>query len=180
MILTAKDVAQFVDGKLQGEPDCEIVNVSKIHESKKGDLTFLYLPAYEKHLKTTEASVILIKSDLEKTNNNITYIEVDNPDVAFQKIIIEYFKPELKLEGIDKSSQIEDSVQLGENASLGKNVVIGQNCSIGSSSKIMHNTVLLENVVVGKNCIIYPNVTVRENCVIGDNVIVHSGSVIGS
>ena len=38
MILTAKDVAQFVEGKLQGEPGCEIVNVSKIHESKKGDL----------------------------------------------------------------------------------------------------------------------------------------------
>lgn len=180
MILNAKDVAKFVDGKLQGEPDCEIANVSKIHESKKGDLTFLYLPAYEKHLKTTEASVILIKSDIEKTNDNITYIEVDNPDIAFQKIIIEYFNPELKLEGIDKSAQIGESVELGENAALGKNVVVDQNNSIGRNTKIMHNSVLLENVKVGNNCIIYPNVTVRENCVIGDNVIIHSGSVIGS
>lgn len=180
MILTAKEVAQFVNGNLLGEPDHEILNISKIHESKKGDLTFLYLPAYEKHLKTTQASVILIKSDIEKTNENITYIEVENPDIAFQKIIIEYFTPELKLDGIDKTAQIGESVELGKGVSLGKNVVVSPCSSIGSNSKIFHNTVLLENVVVGKNCIIYPNVTVRENCVIGDNVIIHSGTVIGS
>jgi UDP-3-O-[3-hydroxymyristoyl] glucosamine N-acyltransferase len=180
MNLTAKDVAQFVNGKLQGQPDCKIESVAKIHESKKGDLTFLYLPAYQKHLKTTKASAILIKPDIEKTNTNITYIEVENPDIAFQKIIIEYFSPEYKLEGIDKSARVAESVELGENVALGKNVVVGNNNRVGSNTRIFHNSVLLDNVVVGNNCIIYPNVTIREDCVIGDNVIIHSGSVIGS
>ena len=180
MILTANDVAQFVKGKLQGEPDCEIVNVAKIHESKKGDLTFLYLPSYQKYLESAKASAVLIKPDIEKTNTNITYIEVENPDIAFQKIIIEYFSPEFKLNGIDQSAQIGDSADLGNNVALGKNVVLGDNNRVGNNTKIFHNTVLLDNVTVGDNCIIYPNVTVREDCVIGNNVIIHSGTVIGS
>ncbi len=180
MILTANDVAKFVKGKLEGEPDCEIINVAKIQESQKGDLTFLYLPAYQKYLKTAKASAVLIKPDIEKTNPDLTYIEVDNPDIAFQKIIIEYFSPEFKLNGVDKSAQYDESAQFGENVALGKNVVLGINNRIGNNTKIYHNTVLMDNVVVGSNCIIYPNVTIREDCVIGDNVIIHSGTVIGS
>jgi len=180
MKLTVKDAADLVGGKVYGDSNFEIQNISKIQEAKPGDLTFLYLSSYQKHFETTKASVILIKPDHEKNRDDIIYIEVDNPDVALQKIIVKYFNPELILVGIDKSASVHSSAKIGSNVAFGKNVVISENCEIGDDTKIYHNTVLMENVKVGKNSLIYPNVSIREDCILGNNVIVHSGTVIGS
>lgn len=180
MRLKAKDVAELIGGTIIGNPDCEITNVSKIQESKEGDLTFLYLPAYSKYLQTTSASVVLVKPDQDKPREDITYIETDKPDSAFQLIIRSYFNPKINLSGIDNTASISDSAKLGKKTVIGKNVVIGDGCVIGDNVIVYHNTVLLENVLIGDNTLIYPNVTLRENSVLGKNVIIHSGTVIGS
>ncbi|MFA3782580.1 UDP-3-O-(3-hydroxymyristoyl)glucosamine N-acyltransferase [Melioribacteraceae bacterium 4301-Me] len=180
MKITLKEAADLVGGNLIGDPNLEITNVAKIEEAKKGDLTFLYLSKYEKYLPTTKASAVLIKPDFNKSNKNTNYIEVDNPNAALQKIIVTYFKPELKISGIDPSAYIDKSAKIGRNVKIGKNVVISENCIVNDNTIILHNSVLMENVKIGENCIIYPNVTIRENCILGNNVIVHSGTVIGS
>ena len=180
MKLKVKDVAELIGGKITGKGDVEILNVSKIEEAKTGDLTFLYLPAYQKYLKSTHASAILIKPDIPKEREDLVYIEVENPNVAFQKVIVSFFTPEIRLDGIDPSASIDPSAKIGRNAALGKNVVVSAGCAVGDGTKIFHNTVLMENVSVGSETLIYPNVSVRENCVIGNRVIIHSGTVIGS
>jgi len=48
MKLTIKEIAEFVNGKITGPGDVSISSLAKIEEAKPGDLTFLYLPAYEK------------------------------------------------------------------------------------------------------------------------------------
>ncbi|MBN1300880.1 MAG: UDP-3-O-(3-hydroxymyristoyl)glucosamine N-acyltransferase [Melioribacteraceae bacterium] len=180
MKLTVKDVADLVGGTINGDPDCEISNVSKIHEAAKGDLTFLYLSSYEKYIDTTSASAVIVKKGQAKKRDDLTLIEVDKPELAFQIVIRKYFTYKLKINGIDPSASIDEGVVLGKNVSIGKNVVVSANCSVGDNSTIMHNTVLLDNVKIGASTLIYPNVTVRENCIIGNEVIIHSGTVIGS
>ena len=91
MEITVKEIARFVGGKIIGDETFTISNVSRIHESKESDLSFLYLPTYEKHLASTKASVILIKPSIKKTRDDLIYIEVEKPDIAFQKVIIKYF-----------------------------------------------------------------------------------------
>lgn len=180
MNIKVQDAADLVGGKIIGDASLEIKYVSKIQEAQSGDLTFLYLPAYEKYLKTTNASAVLIRPGTKKSRDDITYIEIDNPNIAFQKIIEKYFTPKIKLNGIDKTVSIPSSAKLGNNVALGKNVVLEDNCIVGNNTKIFHNTVILQNVKIGDDCLIYPNVTIRENCIIGNNVIIHSGTVVGS
>ncbi|MEW6194442.1 MAG: UDP-3-O-(3-hydroxymyristoyl)glucosamine N-acyltransferase [Bacteroidota bacterium] len=180
MKLTLKEAADLVGGVVIGNPDLTVLNIAKIDEATSNDLTFLYLPAYEKFLETTKAAAVLIKPEFKKTRSDISYIEVQNPNVALQKIIITYLKPEISISGIDQSASVDKSVNLGKNVAVGKNVVISSGCVIGDNSVILHNTVLMENVKVGSGSLFYPNVSVRENCEIGDNVIIHSNSVVGS
>lgn len=180
MKITVKEAADFVGGKIIGDPDLEFSNVAKIEEADQGDLTFLYLPAYKKFLETTKASVILIKSDIERTRDDITYILVENPNIDFQKIISKYFDEPVELNGFDSSAFIDESVQLGENVSIGKNVVIARDCKIGNNVKIFHNCVVMKNSKIGDSSILYPNVTIREKSEIGNNVVIHSGTVVGS
>ena len=180
MNIKISEAADLVGGTIKGDFELEILNVAKIEEAQQGDLTFLYHPSYIKYLETTKASAVLIKDDIEKKRDDLTYISVGNPQAALQIILSKYFSVNIQLSGIDSSAIIHDSVELGENVVIGANVVIAHGCKIGNGSKILHNTVILDNTSIGQNTILYPNVSVREDCIIGNNVIIHSNTVIGS
>jgi UDP-3-O-[3-hydroxymyristoyl] glucosamine N-acyltransferase len=180
MQITLKEIAEFIGGKLIGDEKIIIKNLAKIEEANTGDLTFLYLPKYEKYFPHTHASAILVKPDFKKTRHDISYLEVKDPNKSFFKIINNFFAPDLKLEGIDPTAFVHSKAKLGKNVSLGRNVVISSGCNIGDNTKIFHNSVLLEDTKVGNDCIIFQNVSIREKCLIGNRVIIHPGTVIGS
>ena len=180
MKINISKIADLVNGKIVGNHDFEIIGVSNLKEAKEGDLSFLYMSSYSEQLNSTKASAVLIPPSFDKINKNLTYIEVEKPNLAFQKVINEYLKPKFTLIGIDNSASIDDSVLISDHVGIGKNVVVDANSTIGVGSKIFHNTVIMENCTIGKNVLIFPNVTIRENTIIGNNVIIHSGTVIGS
>jgi len=180
MNIRLEEAAKIVDGNIVGDADITINTFAKIEEAGPGELTFLYLDSYKKYFPHTKASAILVKPDFPKTRNDISYIEVENPQKAFSRLLNHYYKVNYNLSGIDPGAYIHPDAAIGENASIGKNVVISAGCRIGSGSKIFHNTVLLENVEIGDNSVIFQNVSIREGCRIGKNVIIHANSVIGS
>jgi UDP-3-O-[3-hydroxymyristoyl] glucosamine N-acyltransferase len=180
MKLKLQEVSDFIGGKISGNSNLIITNLSKIEESQAGDLTFLYLPAYEKFLPSTKASAVIVKTGFNQTRDDISYIEVDEPNKAFFKLINKYFTPEFPLEGIDPSAFIDPSVKIGKNFAAGKNVVISAGCIIGDNVKIFHNTVILEDVEIGNDCLLFQNISIREKCKIGSRCIIHANTVIGS
>jgi len=180
MEIKISEIAKLVNGEIIGDNIISINNLARIQDAKIGDLTFLYLPAYEKYFSTTKASAIIVNEKFTNTRDDITIIKVKEPDKAFVKVIEKYFVHKLKISGIDKTAYVNENSKLGNNVTIGKNVVISSGCKIGDNTKILHNTVILENTVIGCDTLIYPNVSVRENSIIGDRVILHSGTVIGS
>ncbi|MEJ2505598.1 MAG: UDP-3-O-(3-hydroxymyristoyl)glucosamine N-acyltransferase [Ignavibacteriaceae bacterium] len=178
--ISIREIADRFNGKILGDENLHVSNVARIEEAQKGDLTFLYLPVYEKYFPSTKASAIIVKRDFNKTRDDITYIEVDVPEKTFREIIINFFGTEVNLEGIDKTAFVHKDAKLGSNASIGKNVVISAGCKIGNNVKIFHNTVILENVELGDDVIVYQNVSIREKCIIGNRVTIHAGTVIGA
>ncbi len=180
MEITLKEITELVEGKLYGSEKIVIKGLAKIEEAEKGDLTFLYLSAYEKYFSTTHASAILVRPNFNKIREDISYIEVKNPNKAFFKIVNHFFTPDFNLQGIDSSASVHSNAKLGNNVSLGKNVVISSGCVIGDNVKIFHNTILHEDIKVGDDCLFFSNVTVRERSLIGNRVIIHSGTVVGS
>ena len=180
MVISLTDIAGLIGGKITGDENVKITNLAKIEEADPGELTFLYLPVYEKYFADTKASAILVKPGFNKTRSDITYIEVNDPNKAFSKILIHYFSPEFSLTGIEVSASVHPSAVIGKNVALGKNVVVSAGCRINDNVKIFHNTVLLEDVVVGEGTIIFQNVSIREKVSIGKRVIIHPGAVIGS
>ena len=178
--ISVREIAEEFNGKIYGDEKLFVSNVAKIEEAQNGDLTFLYLPLYEKFLPTTKASAIIVKAGFKRTRKDITYIEVDTPENVFREIISKFFKTGIQLNGIDESAFIHETVKQGNNVSIGKNVVISADCKIGNNVKIFHNTVILENVELGDDDVIYQNVSIREKCKIGNRVIIHAGTVIGA
>ena len=180
MAILLKEINSIIGGKITGDEGIEISNLAKIEEAKKGELTFLYLKAYEKFFAETKASAILVKTGFKKTRKDLIYIEVDEPNKAFAKLISHFFKPEFPLTGIDKTAFIHPETELGNNLSIGRNVVISRGCKLGNNVKIFHNSVVCEDVEIDDDTLIFQNVSIREKCKIGRRVIIHPGTVIGS
>jgi UDP-3-O-[3-hydroxymyristoyl] glucosamine N-acyltransferase len=174
-----KEIAQFLNGELIGDPDLIIKGVAKIEEARSGDLTFLANPKYLKYLETTQASAILV--GLNQPPLNIPHIRLADPYVGFLHILNKIYPREKpKFSGIHSTAILSAGIKLGENVTIAPLVYIGENVEIGRNTILYPGCVILHGVKIGRDSTLYPNVTVRERCEIGDRVIIHNGTVIGS
>lgn len=180
MNIKISDAAALIDGRIIGDENLIIKGLAKIEEAEQGELTFLYLSSYEKYLNTTKASAVIVKPGFNRTRDDITYIEADDPNKSFFKLVIHYLSPDFNLSGISPDARIHPTAVIGKNVSVGHNVVISAGCKIGDNTKIYHNTVIMDNSEIGEDSLLFSNISIRENCIIGKRAIIHSGVVVGS
>ena len=171
-------LAELVGGKPVGQSDLIISGVSELQNGKQGTISFLENPKYKKYLDATKASAVIVSdSSLLNRQNGIV---VQNPQLAFSKIL-NVFCPRYTIQkGIHPTAVIDSSVHLGDAVSVGANAVIKANVTIGEGTNVGPNSVIGCNAVIGKECRIHSRVTIYHECTIGDRVVIFSGTVIGS
>jgi len=181
MEFTAQTIADFISGRVEGNPDSKVTDVSKIEEGKTGTLSFLANPKYEKYLYTTEASVVIVNDSLTLSQPvKATLIRVPDSYQAFASLLELYNSMIPKKNGVEQPSSIAASAKLGENNYIGAFSYISDNVMLGNNVKIYPQCYIGENVTIGENTIIFAGVRIYHNCKIGNNCILHSGSVIGA
>lgn len=181
MIFTAKQIADFVHGEIEGNPNVEIHNFSKIEEGKPGTITFLSNPKYTHYIYETQADVVLVNTDFvpEKTIK-ATLIKVPNAYAALASLLEMVNNAAPKKKGVEAMSFVSDSALLGKEIYVGAFAYIGEKASVGNNSKIYPHVYIGDHVKIGENVTIYSGVHIYSGCVVGDNCILHSGCVIGA
>lgn len=181
MKFTAKQIAEIINGKIEGDPDVAVSSFGKLEEAREGQLAFLANPKYEEFLYTTKASVIIINSSLEVEKKLCaTLIRVPDAYSSFAVILTAYSQmAKDNLTGIQQPSFITTSAKLGENIFIGAFTYIGNNVIVGNNVKLYPQVYLGDNVIIGDGSILYPGVKIHHDCVIGKSVSIHAGSVIG-
>ena len=181
MEFTVQQIADYLNGVVEGDSTLKLSELSKIEEGRPGTLTFLSNPKYTQYIYKTEASACLVNKDVVAEGPlSVTLIRVDNAYECLAKLLalVESVKP--KKRGISAKSDIDETAKLGSDVYVGAFVVIGANVVIGNGVRIYPNTVIDDNVVIGDNTIIYAGVKIYEGCQIGNNCILHAGAVVGS
>ena len=172
------EINKLINGNVVGDPGLYISSFSNLEDAQEGDVTFLSDLKYQKYIKSTKASLIIIP-DIN-IDTEITTISVNDPITAFSKII-ELFNPQKKYNNtISKKSEINKSAEIGQNVSISSFCVIHQNVFIGDNCIIEANVFIGQNVTIQENCHIGPNVTIYDNSKIGSHCTIHAGAIIGS
>ena len=181
MQFTAKQIAELINGKIEGDPEVAVSSFGKLEEATEGQLAFLANPKYEEFLYTTKASIIIINTSLEiEKKIDATLIRVPDAYSSFAVILTAYSEmARANLTGIQEPSFIASSAELGENVFVGAFAYLGDNVKIGNNVKLYPQVYLGDNVTVAENSILYPGVKIHHDCVIGKNVCIHAGCVIG-
>ena len=181
MKFTAQQIADFIEGKVDGDSHSEVSSFAKIEEGKPGDLCFLSNMKYASFVEKSQASVIIVPADfVPGSKPEGTLIRVTDPYSAFAKLMsfAESFKPRKK--GVSELSFIDTSVEIDESVYIGEFAVIQKGAILGKDVQIYPQVFIGENVKIGNNVLIYPGARILERCEIGDHCIIHSGVVIGS
>lgn len=180
MEFSAQQLADLLGGNVEGNAEMTVSKLSKIEEGGEGSLSFLANMAYEKHIYSTTASVVIVSEDFKPTANiEATLIRVPDAYAAFAKLLEMYNAIRNNKSGIEQPSFISDSAKVGSEIYFGAFSYIGEFSSIGDNTKIHQKVHIADNVKIGSNCTIFPGVTIYPDCVIGDNVTLHAGVVIG-
>jgi UDP-3-O-[3-hydroxymyristoyl] glucosamine N-acyltransferase len=181
MQITAKNIAQLIDGVVVGDPSAPITGPSKIEDGQPGTITFLANPKYKEYIYTTKASVVLVSSDFTPEKEiNATLIKVENV-YACLAILMEKFNSSLSIKSeIASTAVIDPTVILKENVAIDDFVIIKPHVKIGQNTKIFGQVFIGDRVEIGQDVIIYPGVKIYHNCKIGDRCIIHANTVIGS
>jgi UDP-3-O-[3-hydroxymyristoyl] glucosamine N-acyltransferase len=183
MEFTAEQIAGLLNGNVEGNPDIVVNTLSKIEEGAAQSLSFLSNLAYQEHLYTTDASVVIVNQDLtleKPIKSTCTLVRVEDAYQAFGKLLEVYNQFKHNKIGIDKQTSIAESATLGADLYIGAFASINDNATIGNIVKVSPQCFIGDNVIIGENTIIYPGVKIYHDCVIGANCILHAGAVIGS
>ena len=181
MEFSAKQIAQFVQGVIEGDENATVNTFAKIEDGKLGAISFLSNPKYTHYIYDTESSIVLVDKSVElEKPTKATLIKVDNAYECVAKLLQLYESMKHKKTGIDSLAFISPSAKIGENVYIGAFAYIGDNVVIGDGCQIYPNVVICENAKVGNDCLFYPNVTIYHDCHVGNRVTLHAGSVVGS
>ena len=163
MEFTAKQIAELIEGRIEGDENAKVSSFAKIEEGREGAISFLSNPKYTHFLYDTKSSVVLINEDvtLEKPVAP-TLIRVKNAYESVARLLQIYDSMKPKKTGVDALAFVSPS------ATIGKDVYIGPFCYIG------------DGVVIGDGTRIFPNVTIYDGTRIGQHVTIHAGAVIGA
>lgn len=181
LLFTAQQIADFLKGTVEGDPNVQVSNFSKIEEGKPGSLSFLANPKYTNYIYTTDASIVLVNNDfVAEKPIKTTLIRVFNAYAALAMLLDMVEKSKPKKKGIEPMSFVAENAKLGNDIFVGAFAYISENTTVGDNTQVHPQVYIGEGCTIGNNSILYPGVKIYPGSKIGNNCIIHAGAVIGS
>ncbi|HMU70495.1 MAG TPA: UDP-3-O-(3-hydroxymyristoyl)glucosamine N-acyltransferase [Chitinophagales bacterium] len=185
MEFTARELCDFLQGTLEGDPSIKVRKPARIEEGQPGDVCFLANPKYLSFAYTTAASVLIVNADqVFEQPVKSTLIRVKDAYTAIAKVLDQYQNMQRESAAanhkVESNAIVSPSAKIGAKVHVGSFSTISEDVVVGDNSIIHAQVYLGKRVKIGANTCIFPGVIVLDECVIGDNCIIGAGTVIGS
>ena len=175
---TLGELAEYVGGRVCGDPKVIIKSASTLGRADEGDISFLTNRKYEKQLRTTKASAVIVGKETPAAS--VPLLIADDPYYAFMQImVLLHGHHKHKKVGISPRASISDTAKIGVDCHIHDFATIADEARIKDGCIIYPGAYIGRDVHIGNDSIIYPNVTVYDGCKIGNRVIINANSTIG-
>jgi UDP-3-O-[3-hydroxymyristoyl] glucosamine N-acyltransferase len=147
--VTAAQIAEAVKGLLVGS-DRAVTSARPVSQLVRGALSFAVGRKIE--VDGAAGAIILVRAGESASDHN-TYIEVDNPRLAFATVLALFFQVPSS-PGAAASARIAEDAHIADAVSIGEYVVIECNVTIGARSIIQHGAVIHSGTRIGDECVV--------------------------
>ena len=182
MEFKAKEIAEILNGTVDGNPEAVVTTFARIESGKPGAICFFANPKYEQYVYTCQADIIIVNKTFEpKEKVTATMVRVDDAYAAVAALL-DYVTAKKRSYKRYRGwhSKVRWSSKIGKKVYIGDFAYVGKHAQIGDYTKIYEHVYVGDDVKIGSNCIIYPGVRIYPGMVIGNNVIIHANAVIGA
>lgn len=181
MDFSAKQIADFLQGTVEGNENATVNTFSKIEEGVPGAISFLANQAYEHYIYDTKSSVVLVNDSFKPEKPvETTLVRVSNAYEAVAKLLQLYESMKPKKVGVSSLAFIDPTAIVGKDCYIGPFVAIGPKAVIGDGCVLHPHVTVGEGASIGENTEIYSNAVVYHGCKVGKRCILHAGSVVGA
>jgi UDP-3-O-[3-hydroxymyristoyl] glucosamine N-acyltransferase len=175
---TLGELAEYVGGRVCGDPNIVVRAASTLGRADKGEISFLTNRKYEKQLRTTKASAVIVGRETPAAT--VPLLIAEDPYYAFMQImVLLHGHRKHKKVGISPRASISDTAKIGVDCHIFDFVTISDRTRIRDGCIIYPGVYIGRDVHIGNDSIIYPNVTIYDGCKIGNRVIINANSAVG-
>ena len=175
---TLGELAEYVGGRVYGNPNVIIRSAATLGRANEGDISFLTNRKYEKQLRSTKASAVIVGKDVPTVSTPLLIAE--DPYYAFMQImVLLHGHRKHKKEGISQKASISDSAKIGVDCHIHDFAVVEDNARIMDGCVIYSGTYIGKDAQIGNDSIVYPNVAIYGGCKIGNRVVINANTTIG-
>ena len=182
MEFKAKEIAEILNGTIDGNPEVTVTTFARIENGKPGSICFFANPKYEHYVYECKADIIIVNKTFEpKEPVSATLVRVEDSYAAVAALldyVVARKRTYRRYRGL--RSRVRWSARIGRKVYVGDFAYVGRKTVIGDYTKIYENVYIGDGVKIGKYCVLYPGVCIYPGTEIGDNVIIHANAVIGS
>ena len=175
---TARELAEVLGGKLEGDGAVEVRGVAAPERAGLRDLIYVEAARHAGRAAASAAACVIAGEGIAIGGK--TVLRHAQPKMAFAKaaaILLE--RPPIAV-GIHATAIVAPLARLGNAVSIGPFAVIGEDARIGDGTQIGAHCIIGAGCWMGENCRIHSRVTIYGGTRIGHRVEIHAGSVIGA
>ena len=181
MEFSAKQIAEYIQGVIEGDENATVHTFAKIEEGIPGAISFLSNPKYTHYIYDTQSSIVLVNKDFAPEKEvKATLIHVDNAYESLAKLLNLYEMSKPKKTGVDPLAYIAPTAKIGQNVYIAPFACVADGAEVGDNTVLHPHATVGTSAKVGSDCILYPHATVYHDCRVGNHCILHAGSVIGA
>jgi len=177
--MTANEIAQQLDGLIQGDPDVPVTGANDLRAAGPGEIAFVagekaFLMAME-----SKAGCLLVEEGAPPIDGR-TLIRVAKPRKAFARVLQLLYPVARPAAGVHPTAAVAPTAVLGEGVSIGAHANVEDGVRVGDNTVIAAGVSIGRGCRIGSDCRLYPRVILYDGVTLGDRVILHAGCVIGA
>ena len=178
MIFTAAEVAEHLQGEVQGDATASLIGFAPADRAQAGDLTFAENETFFAQAEESAATAIIADARFSSTRK--TVIRVKHPRVAFARVLALFFPDPKFAPGIHPGAVVAASAQIDPTAHIGPHCTVGERVRIGVNAVLESGNFVGDDSIIGDDSRLFPNAVLYARTELGQRVRIHAGTVIGS
>ncbi len=180
MTVTVRQVAEWVNGVVDGDDTVVIHAARPLSDAGPGDVTLIDGDKYVTAWHACPAAAALATPKVAANGRPV--IHVADPLTAFATIVLNLrgTRPPAVAGRIDPLAAVHPTADLGDGVTIGPFVSVGEGARIGTGCHLHAGVVVGRYCVVGAECVLHPHAVVYEGVSLGDRVVLHANSVVGA
>jgi UDP-3-O-[3-hydroxymyristoyl] glucosamine N-acyltransferase len=176
--LKLRDIADRLNGRLEGDGEIDIRRVTGLEDAGEGDLTFFTNPKYARELRQTKASAVILGDNAEAAP--CAMLRVGQPYLAFAEAVALFADVRRPPVGVHRLAHVAPTAAIAPDASVGPFCVVEEDARIGARTILSAHVFVGRGAVIGSDSVIHSRVSIRDRVRLGDRVVIQDGAVIGS